>query len=339
MEKVKSIIEYLMDPQLVADFQRLCGVVSKEGYGQNGDVHRTKNDNNNLQRNGYAYNLRNRRVPRSPKVQAIEKVEDDNEEMSSSESEEGVTEMEEEEEEGGSQVNNRVHSHERELTHYTYPFYLGLVLAILWCGTVCLSRVYMGMHTLLDLLAGVVFALVILAVMWPLLDIIDEFQVYHPYGPLIMGVVLLLMCVFYPTLDKWSTARGDTTLILGVLAGVAMGSWLNIQQGNYHNEAGAPPYMVKTPDHIWFAKMSCRMVLGLVILFSTRVIMKALTYHLLCHILGYDKKDHMQNKQKLIVELPYKYITYYVIAFNVVYTAPFIFRYLDIEKETYFTEV
>lgn len=224
------------------------------------------------------------------------------------------------------------------MNRYTIPFQFCCVMSFVWCATVCLSRLYMGMHSVLDILAGLLYAAVLIPIVWPFLDTLDDFQQHHPHAPYVMVIIPLLMCIFYPTLDKWSTARGDTTLILGVGCGVAIGTWVNAQFDIYHNVAGAPPYFVKTPDHIWFAKMACRMVLGAVILFGTRFIMKALTYHLLCRLLKFDKKDH-KSKQRLIIELPYKFITYFTIAFNVVYLAPAIFRYLDIEKEVIFTEV
>ena len=37
----------------------------------------------------------------------------------------------------------------------------------------------------------------------------------------------LAMALMYPTLEKWSPARGDTTLILGVGCGISLGHWVS----------------------------------------------------------------------------------------------------------------
>ncbi len=84
--------------------------------------------------------------------------------------------------------------------------------------------------------------------------------------------------------------------------------------------------------------MVLRLVLGVVILFATRAVFKTLMYSLVCAILGVNKAD-VKGKQRLSVELPCKFVTYTFIAFNAVYVAPQVFRYLGIERPTFFTEI
>ncbi|KAJ8411712.1 hypothetical protein AAFF_G00153500 [Aldrovandia affinis] len=114
---------------------------------------------------------------------------------------------------------------------WEYPFMLGLVLAFSWCIVVCLSRIYMGMHSILDIIAGFLYSMLILLVFQPALDVIDNFNLTCQYAPLIIISLHLGMGLFSFTLDTWSTSRGDTAQILGSGAGVALGSHLNHRLG------------------------------------------------------------------------------------------------------------
>ena len=72
-------------------------------------------------------------------------------------------------------------------------------------------------YTLQDVIAGLVLAALLMVFIIPALDWVDEFQLKHPYAPLVMIVVTVAAALMYPQIDEWSTCRGDTTLILGIL--------------------------------------------------------------------------------------------------------------------------
>ena len=67
--------------------------------------------------------------------------------------------------------------------------------------------------------------------------------------------------------------------------------------------------------------------------------MKATVYNVVCYLSGVARNDRARATQMLSVELPYKFVTYLVIAFNTVWLAPQVFRYIGIERETFFTEI
>ena len=182
------------------------------------------------------------------------------------------------------------------------------------------------------------FSAFLLAIWMPYLDIIDHFQLTHPYAPAVCILLPLFLSIFYPTLDKWSTARGDTTLVIAVGAGVAVGHWLNYSWGLLSRSSQPLPYQIIEPDMRYLWQAVVRTAIGLLILFSTRLAMKLSMYNLICYVCGFDKKD-IKARQKLVVELPYKFITYIVISLNVVCLAPYIFRQLGIERVTSFTEM
>lgn len=65
------------------------------------------------------------------------------------------------------------------------------------------------------MLAGLALAGTLMVFIIPALDLVDEFQLKHPYAPLVMIVVTVAAALMYPRIDEWSTCRGDTMLILG----------------------------------------------------------------------------------------------------------------------------
>ncbi|XP_067943578.1 sphingosine-1-phosphate phosphatase 2-like isoform X2 [Watersipora subatra] len=218
-----------------------------------------------------------------------------------------------------------------------------IALGVIWCLCVCLSRLYLGMHSVADVIAGLALATLLMFFIIPALDIVDEFQLKHPYAPIVMIIVTVLAALMYPRIDEWSTCRGDTMLILGVQVGVALASWMNYQNNFIPHDAealvGSPPYHVKTPDLEWAKMALLRMVIGYSSLFLTRAMMKQMTYKLSCWLYKLNPEEYEKNKKQMVVELPYKYLTYCAISLNVVYLSPLIFRYFDIERPTVWTEL
>ena len=72
---------------------------------------------------------------------------------------------------------------------------------------------------------------------------------------------------------------------------------------------------------------------------------KPFTYFIACCLLGENmtklqrQKHDVANKNKLIAELSYKFVTYVIIGINVLFVAPFVFRTIGCERATFHTEV
>ena len=95
-------------------------------------------------------------------------------------------------------------------SRYVYPLWLGFALASAWCLLVCGSRLYLGMHTVLDVIAGVLLSATILFSLAPVIDLIDEFSLANLTAPFLSFAIVSLMSIYYPKSDRWSPARGDT---------------------------------------------------------------------------------------------------------------------------------
>ena len=112
------------------------------------------------------------------------------------------------------------------LSQTEYGAELGLGAA---CCTVlvCFSRVYLGMHSVADILAGLLLAGLALPALLAVTAAADPLLVCSPAGPLLALPAVLLLVLLYPRADRWTPARGDTTAALGSWLGVLLAAHLN----------------------------------------------------------------------------------------------------------------
>lgn len=231
------------------------------------------------------------------------------------------------------------------MDRYEYPAHWGALLAVSWCTLICVSRLYLGMHSVLDIVAGLLLSAALLVVLIPIVDWLDGLILTSHYAPLVIIAVSILVIVFYPNADKWTPTRGDTTLIVSVCAGILTGSWTNYQLGNMTASAERPPYEIIWPSIEMLGCTILRTILGFCGVLATRAVGKSVSYAFVCALLGKDKnelrnsEDSLDNKNKIIVELSYKYFTYGMIGFNTTYVLPNVFDLLQINRLTYYTEV
>lgn len=231
------------------------------------------------------------------------------------------------------------------MDRYQYPVHWGTLVAISWCTLICVSRVYLGMHSVLDIAAGLLLASSMLVFLIPVVDWLDPILVTYPLSPIFVLAISISAIVFYPNADKWTPTRGDTTMVVSVCAGVLIGSWTNYQLGNVVASESGPPYEVIWPSVQMWGHTILRTVLGLCGVVATRAQAKSLSYAVVCAMLGKDKnqlrdsEDSLDNKNKIIVELCYKYFTYGMIGFNTTYVLPNVFDLLKINRPTYYTEI
>lgn len=177
-----------------------------------------------------------------------------------------------------------------------------------------------------------------MTVILPFSDMIDHYQLTDTYSPFVTLALMLLLQYIYPKTERWTPARGDTAVIMGTGAGFAFGSWLNYHLGIIRGPPLPPPYNIMWPDYRVFGLALLRAIIGILCIVATRAFFKSMTYAVLCFVMRVDASD-FKSKQKLLIEIPSKLITYCAIGFVITYVAPFVFRLLCIERETMFTEV
>lgn len=212
---------------------------------------------------------------------------------------------------------------------YNINFPLGLFLASCWCLLVSLSRLYVGMHSILDVMAGIALTAVYLYFGWPFMEMVNDYTMYSQYAPFIIIVSHFLLAIFYPNSDHWSTTRGDTVIILGVGAGVHCASWLGNYYGFNWEPAGEPPYDITFPTIHNFGIGFARYLIGVTTLIVIRAAMKYLSLLVLCHAVSVPKDDEL-SRRRTEIEVPYKFITYTCVGLGANFFVLVMLQYLGI---------
>jgi len=228
---------------------------------------------------------------------------------------------------------------------YQYPVVVGIVIATIWCLVVSVSRLYLGMHTVLDVIAGLVLAVLLMFPLVPLVDALDSFLLTNKWSPIVLLSLSIGIIVFYPKSAVWTPTRGDTTMVVSVCAGVFIGSWTNYQLGQMSEPHSSPPYQVIWPTYGMVGLCLLRAAIGFSCLMATKAICKSASYATICFLFQLNSEELKKtahttsNSAKNKVELGYKYITYVLMGFNMLYLLPSVFKLLRIERPTFYTEI
>lgn len=202
-----------------------------------------------------------------------------------------------------------------------YNFYVGLVVAFSWFLVVTCSRLYMGVHSIPDIIAGAILGFCCLMICVLFGHEIDLWMMTSKYVPVVTISVALLLVAIYPAPEKWTNAYGDTTIVVGVATGVVIAVWTIVSFGKY--------YLFADFDKLnWFNfKTIGKCLIGYGILFLTRSIIKKIGFEILVRILP---KSDTDPSKRYAVEIPTKFVTYAAIGFNAVFTCPFIHHTLGL---------
>lgn len=232
------------------------------------------------------------------------------------------------------------------IERYQYPVILAVIPALFWCISVCGSRLYLGMHSVLDVLAGLLFGVLVLCcLILPYIDAVDEFLVTNSYSPIVLSVFIALSVLLYPAGNTWTPARGDTVIICAVVLGIYSGAWMNYSKQLISAASSAPPYAIIWPTYEMWGEVLARSSIGLSSVLATRAIFRSLSYATVCALLRLNQQDvtlrraNVSQRQFVIVELSYKFMTYAAVGFDIIYTAPLVFRLIGIERPEFYTEV
>lgn len=134
-------------------------------------------------------------------------------------------------------------------------------------------------------------------------------------------------------------------MVVSVTTGVHVGAWLNFKTGALSAPLYPPPYHVIWPSYPMLGRAILRTIIGFCCVLGTKALCKSLSYASMCTILRVNSKELMRsensldNKNKVLVDLVYKYITCFMIGFNTVYLLPNVFTILGIERVTFYTEM
>jgi hypothetical protein len=127
-----------------------------------------------------------------------------------------------------------------------------------------------------------------------------------------------------------------------VFVGVELGTWLNYQIGylNDNNVTLPLEYGINSYNSIFF-----RTIVGLAIAGLTEFIGKLVVYDSLCLYFKKDKQilketaNSVDNTEKNFIDLSTKFVTYAVLGVNVVFFVPLIYKFLNIQRDSFYTEI
>ncbi|KAM9435392.1 sphingosine-1-phosphate phosphatase 1 [Clarias gariepinus] len=214
---------------------------------------------------------------------------------------------------------------------WEYPFLFGLSVAICWSFLVCISRIYMGMHSVLEVITGFLYSLLILAGFLPVLDDIDAFYLSSSAAPALILLLHVGLAILAFSLDSWSTSRGDTAQALATGAGGALASHLN-QQLNLQPDPAASLLPLKMPSitGALLGRTLLRLLIGVAVLLAVRAIMKAIAIPLACNLFRVPSDDVRKARQNPRVEITYRFVVYGTVAFCCVFLVPLFFLCLNL---------
>ncbi|XP_060901634.1 sphingosine-1-phosphate phosphatase 2 isoform X2 [Labrus mixtus] len=190
-----------------------------------------------------------------------------------------------------------------------FQFEVGLLIAVTLSSLVCLSRLYTGMHSILDVVCGALISFVLLYVTYPYWETLDHFQLSSPVSPVVALLLPLFLSYTYPELDRYTTTRGDTTTILGAGAGCSIGYWVNELLGQTFEPQGELPVPLPTLTVAGLPLGFARFLLGVVVLLGTRQVVKTLSLRVLYSWYRVPKNDDGARRRREI-EVPSKFATY-----------------------------
>ncbi|XP_034404535.1 sphingosine-1-phosphate phosphatase 2 [Cyclopterus lumpus] len=190
-----------------------------------------------------------------------------------------------------------------------FQFEVGLLIALTLSSLVCLSRLYTGMHSVLDVVCGALISAAILLLTYPYWEAFDRLQLTSRVSPVAALSLPLLLSYTYPAAARYSTTRGDTTTILGAGAGSSVGYWVNQQLGQTFEPRGRLPVPFPAMTAGALALGAARFLVGGAALLGTRQAAKTLSLRALYSWYGVPRSDGDARRRREI-EVPYKFVTY-----------------------------
>lgn len=228
------------------------------------------------------------------------------------------------------------------LHRFSLNIYIGIIAIVLWVSVISLSRVYLGMHSVLDLVLGVVISVVLLAVTLPLTDGILDYLATNAWTALPILLIPSLLIVYFPTTEMWTPTRGDTCCVAAVFSGIELGVWFNYHLGlmNLNDAPYQLTFDLGDPLHL-----AGRTAIGLIIVALTEFIGKLFSYPFLSSLVGADPKklkeseNSVINTKKNFVDLTSKFFTYSVLGFNTIVLVPVVLQYFNLHRDNFYSEM
>ncbi|XP_023980431.1 sphingosine-1-phosphate phosphatase 2 isoform X1 [Physeter macrocephalus] len=217
------------------------------------------------------------------------------------------------------------------MDRYQYPFVLGLMMAVVFSTLVGLSRLYTGMHTVLDVLGGILITAILIVLTYPAWTLIDRLDSASPLFPVCVLVVPFFLCYNYPVSDYYSPTRADTTTIMAAGAGVTVGFWINHSFQLVSKPAESPPVTQNIPPltRDLLALGLTKFTVGIVLVLLVRQLVQNLSLQVLYSWFKVVTRNK-EARRRLEIEVPYKFVTYTSVGICATTFVPMLHRFLGL---------
>ncbi|XP_019061247.1 sphingosine-1-phosphate phosphatase 2 isoform X1 [Fukomys damarensis] len=197
------------------------------------------------------------------------------------------------------------------MDRYQYPFVLGLVMAVAFSTMVCLSRLYTGMHTVLDVLGGVLITALLIVLTYPAWTLIDCLDSASPLFLVGIIIVPFILCYNYPVSEYYSPTRADTTTIMAAGTGMIVGLWINHFFQLVSKPTEPLPVIQNIPPLITnkLVLSLTKFTVGIVLILLVRQLVQNLSLQVLFSWFKVVTRNK-EARRRLEIEVPYKFVTY-----------------------------
>ncbi|KAM9084427.1 sphingosine-1-phosphate phosphatase 2 isoform 3-T5 [Megaptera novaeangliae] len=217
------------------------------------------------------------------------------------------------------------------MDRYQYPFVLGLMMAVVFSTLVSLSRLYTGMHTVLDVLGGILITAILIVLTYPAWTLIDLLDSASPLFPVCVLVVPFFLCYNYPVSDYYSPTRADTTTIMAAGAGVTIGFWINHFFQLMSKPTDPLPVIQNIPPltRDLLVLGLTKFTVGIVLLLLVRQLVQNLSLRVLYSWFKVVTRNK-EARRRLEIEVPYKFVTYTSVGICATTFVPMLHRFLGL---------
>uniref|UniRef100_A0A8D1EZR3 Phosphatidic acid phosphatase type 2/haloperoxidase domain-containing protein n=1 Tax=Sus scrofa TaxID=9823 RepID=A0A8D1EZR3_PIG len=192
-------------------------------------------------------------------------------------------------------------------------------------------RLYTGMHTVLDVLGGVLITAVLISLTYPAWTLIDRLDSASPLFPVCVLVVPFFLCYNYPVSDYYSPTRADTTTILAAGAGVTIGFWIN----HFFQLVSEPTESLPVVQNIppltrdMLVLGLTKFTVGIVLILLVRQLVQNLSLQVLYSWFKVVARNK-EARRRLEIEVPYKFVTYTSVGICATTFVPMLHRFLGL---------
>lgn len=213
---------------------------------------------------------------------------------------------------------------------------VGLFVGLL----VGLSRLYLGVHSIADVVSGYVLGLagIFLLLKNGLCDAIDEYVYQSPKGIFVSLTLLLWFITCYPKTNPWSASYATAAQIFGTWFGIATSSWVvfNVESCRWIGEVLAQSS--STPFH-WTSTIAvARLITGLIICGIAKVVGKAIGSRAATGLLESGVTSRAPGEESIAVhklycvEVPTRVVNYGLLSFSTIIVTPLCWRFFSLDK-------